>query len=131
MKNMLTLKIASLCLLPLALCLSAAAQGTAITYQGRLLTSGASANGSYDLTFKLFAANSGGSALAGPLTNSATGVSNGLFTVTLDFGPSVFTGANRWLEIVVCTNGPGAFSTLAPRQQLTPAPYALISEIGG
>src|ERR1022692_2941914 len=100
----------------------AAAQGTAFTYQGRLNSGTNPANGSYDMTFNLFVANSGGSAVAGPLTNSATAVSNGLFAVTLDFGAGVFTGADRWLEIAVRTNGPGALTTLTPRQQLTAAP---------
>ncbi len=39
----------------------------------------------------------------------------------------MFTGADRWLEIAVRTNGGGAFTTLTPRQQLTPTPYALSS----
>jgi len=63
--------------------------------------------------------------VAGPLTNSATGVTNGLFTVTLDFGPGVFTGPGRWLEVDVRTNGNGAFTTLLPFQQLLPVPYAM------
>src|SRR5215831_4447655 len=66
------------------------AQGTAFTYQGRLNTGSNPANGSYNLTFALFTAGSGGSAAAGPVTNSATAVSNGLFTVTLDFGSGLF-----------------------------------------
>lgn len=107
------------------------AQGTAFTYQGRLFTNGMPANGSYDLAFALFASSSGGSAAAGPLTNSATGVTNGLFTVTLDFGSAVFTGAAYWLDLSARTNGNGAFTELSPRQQLTPAPYAIYSENSG
>src|SRR5688572_8281239 len=64
----------------------ARAQGTAFTYQGRLNDAGGPARGNYDLTFTLFGASNGGSALAGPLTNSPTAVSNGLFSVTLNFG---------------------------------------------
>ncbi|NMD21717.1 MAG: hypothetical protein GYA76_15935 [Verrucomicrobia bacterium] len=37
----------------------------------------------------------------------------------------MFDGSARWLEIAVRTNGDTAFTTLTPRQQLTPAPYAL------
>ena len=104
---------------------TALAQGTAFTYQGRLENAGAPANGSFDLRIAIYDAASSGSLLAGPLTNSPVSVSNGLFTVTLDFGPGVFTGPDRWLEIAVRTNGGGAFSTLSPRQPLTPAPYAI------
>ena len=100
------------------------AQGTAFTYQGWLSSGGSPANGSYDLTFALFSANSSGIALAGPVTNSAIAVSNGLFTATLDFGAN-FPGADRWLEISVRTHGSGAFNALAPRQQLTSTPYAI------
>ncbi len=87
---------------------------------------GAPANGSYDLTFALFNTNVTGTALAGTLTNSATAVSNGLFTVTLDFS-NRFDGTPRWLEIGVRTNGASGFTTLSPRQQLTPTPYAIFA----
>lgn len=59
------------------------------------------------------------------MTNAATGVSDGLFTVTLNFGAGVFNGANRWLEIAARTNGGGAFTVLSPRQAITATPYAL------
>ncbi len=105
----------------------AAAQGTAFMYQGRLNANGGPANGSYDLAFRLFATNITGTIIAGPVTNSATAVTNGLFTVTIDFGPGVFTGGSNWLEIAVSTNAANNFTTLAPRQQLTPVPYAIFA----
>jgi len=98
---------------------------TAFTYQGRLNTAVGVANGSYDLTFSLYDANLAGNFIAGPITNSAVAVSNGLFSVTLDFGGGVFTGTNYWAQIGVRVAGGGNFATLVPRQQLTPAPYAL------
>jgi hypothetical protein len=114
-------------LLP-AFCLSAFAQGTAFTYQGQLQNNGSPANGSYDLQFILYNANVGGSQAGPILTNAATAVSNGLFTVLLDFGAGIFTGANYWLDIAVRTNGGGAFMELTPRQPLTPTPYAIYAE---
>jgi hypothetical protein len=107
------------------------AQGTAFTYQGRLNSSGSPVNGSYDLTFTLYTTNVTGSAIAGPVTNSATAVTNGLFTTLVDFGPGVFTGTSNWLAIAVRTNATGSFTTLTPRQQVTSTPYALYSANAG
>jgi len=112
----------------LAVAPRAAAQGTAFTYQGRLDDGGAPANGSYDLQFILYNASAGGSQAGPILTNSATEVSNGLFTVALDFGAGLFTGSKYWLDISVRTNGGGSFTELSPRQELTPAPYAIFAE---
>src|ERR1051325_12055334 len=72
--------------------LSSPAQTPTFTYQGELTDSGSPANGSYDLTFSLFVASSGGSAVAGPLTNTAVAVVGGLFPATLDFGRAGFSG---------------------------------------
>src|SRR6516225_512929 len=96
---------------------SASAQGTGFTYQGRLNDGGSPANGSYDIAFSLYATNAEGVAFAGPVTNAAVGVTNGLFTTTVDFG-NVFTGASNWLAMAVSTNAANAFSTVSPRQQL-------------
>jgi hypothetical protein len=111
----------------LLVALNCLAQGTTFTYQGRLTTATSSASGVYDLRFTIYdSTNSPGSILAGPVTNAAVAVSNGLFTVPLDFGSVVFNGAQRWLEIAVRTNGTGAsFSTLAPRQLIAPTPLAI------
>lgn len=110
---------------------SALAQGTAFTYQGQLSIGGSPATGSYDLTFALFNNSSTNSGQVGvTLTNSGVGVTNGLFTVTLNFGP-VFTGNAAWLAIGVRTNGGVGFTALNPLQALTPAPYALYAPNAG
>jgi hypothetical protein len=114
-------------LLSLAGNLFAGPMGSAFTYQGQLDAGGGPANGSYDLQFAMFDASSGGTQIGSTLTNAATPVSNGLFTVTLDFGASVFTGASRWLAIGVRTNGSGAFVPLSPLQPILPVPYALMA----
>lgn len=101
-----------------------AAQGTAFSYNGRLNDGGNPANGSYDVTFTLFATAGGGAPTSLTFANVATGVTNGLFAVTLDFG-NAFDGHARYLEIGVRTNGNDAFTTLAPRQPILPTPYAI------
>ena len=122
------LKLIVICHLVLAICLSARAQGTAFTYQGRLSSGGSPASGTYNLTFTLFGTNITGVAIAGPVTNNAVVVTNGLFTVLVDFGSSVWNGETNWLEIGVETNLASSFITLVPRQQLTPVPYAITAE---
>ncbi|HUA66627.1 MAG TPA: hypothetical protein VME24_12315, partial [Alphaproteobacteria bacterium] len=106
---------------------TAMAQGTAFTYQGLLNSGGAPANGNYDIQFTLFATNVTGTAIAGPVTNTAVPVANGLFTTTVNFG-NVFTGGSNWLQIAVSTNGANAFSNVTPRQFLSPVPYAITAE---
>ena len=107
-----------------AVILCAHAQVTAFTYQGRLNDGANPANGTYNLRFAIFDALTLGNPVGSPFTNAPVNVSNGLFTVVLDFGAN-FPGANRWLEIAVRTNGGGAFATLNPRQPITATPYAI------
>jgi hypothetical protein len=107
----------------------AAAQGTAITYQGRLLDGTNPVTGDFDLRFHVYSAATGGSLLGGPVTNAPVAVTNGLFTVIIDFGAGVFTGSSNWLQVGVRTNGStGAYTALSPRDQLTPTPYAIYAE---
>jgi trimeric autotransporter adhesin len=103
--------------------------GTAFSYQGRLTDNGAPASGVYDLQFALFDASSGSGLVAGPLVVDDATVTNGLFTVSLDFGSSAFTGQARWLEIAVRPGAStGAFTPLAARQVISPAPHAVFSQ---
>ena len=110
---------------------AALAQGTAFTYQGTLNTGGSPANGNYDFIFTLWSTNSGGSEIGGALTNAGVGVAKGQFAVTLDFGSGIFTGQSCWLQVNVETNGVGPYVALAPRQPLTPTPYAVYAESAG
>src|SRR5262245_46858802 len=123
-------RFAQLVMLLLALLLSASAiqaQTTQFTYQGRLTDSSLPANGSYDFQFKLFDSLAGVNQIGGTLSPTNVSVSNGIFTVTLDFGAAVFPGANRWLDISVRLAGGGAFTQLTPRQPVTSTPYSIMS----
>lgn len=106
----------------------AAPFGTAFTYQGQLRQAGAAVNGTCDFQFGLFDALSGGSQIGA--TQAATGLTlvDGRFTVQLDFGGAAFDGNGRWLEIATrCPAGSGGFTTMTPRQPLSPSPYALFA----
>jgi hypothetical protein len=109
--------------------------GTAVavpfTYQGRLVDGTALANGNYELRFRLFDSVAAGTQVGGDVALPTVGVTNGLFTVQLEFGNGVFTGADRWLELSARPAGdPGALSVFDPRQPITAVPYALYSLAG-
>lgn len=119
------MKLLSICaLLCSAVTLPVFAQGTTFTYRGLLNDGSTPFTGSAEFQPTLWGSPSGGSAVA---SNSPTvvivGVTNGLFVLPLNFGAN-FPGADRWLQLEVRTTI-GPFTTLAPRQQLTPTPYAI------
>ena len=107
--------------------LKSGAQGTAFNYQGRLNDAGAPANAAYDFQFTVYNAVTNGSPVSASVTNSAVAVSNGLFSVTLDFGAGIFTGTNYWLDIGVRAVGVTNFTGLSPRQPVLPVPYAIFA----
>src|SRR5437867_97361 len=105
------------------------AQSAALTYQSRLLDAGQPANGNYDFELSIAEALTNGSYAGSILSMPAVLVVNGIFTVTLDFGDSVFDGSPRWPEVAVRTNdSPASFTVLAPRQPITASPYSVFAE---
>ncbi|MGD0258878.1 MAG: hypothetical protein ABSD29_03540 [Verrucomicrobiota bacterium] len=106
---------------------TAQAQGTGFTYQGQLENGGNPVTGLYDFTNALYNASSGGAQVGSTITLTAVPVTNGLFTVLLDFD-GVFNGTAYWLQIGVRSNGVGSYVALSPRQELTPTPYAITAE---
>ncbi len=103
-----------------------AALGSAFTYQGRLLDGALPANGQYDMAFRLYTAVSGGAIVGSTITKDNLAVTNGLFTVDLDFGSNVFSGTALWLQVYIRPgDSTGSYQTLSPRTALNAAPSAL------
>jgi hypothetical protein len=110
--------------------------GTQFTYQGELQTSGSPATGLHDLQFSLYDALAGGAQTGSTLCLDNVTVTDGVFTVALDFGAQ-FSGQQRFLGIDLrkdtglnCGN-PAGFIVLAPRQALTATPYAIFASNAG
>lgn len=112
-------------------CVSARAQGTAFTYQGRLTDGTNAASGFYDFRAQIYnravAGEPGDALVSSTLTLTAVPVTNGLFVLNLDFGANPFNGEPRWLLLAVRTNAALNYTTLVPRQPVTPTPYAILS----
>jgi hypothetical protein len=109
-----------------------AAMGTVFTYQGRLIHDNNPTDGPYDFEFKLYDSPAGGNQLASTIDINDLDVIDGYFTVELDFNdPNVFNGDACWLDIGVRPGDSNSFTTLRPRQQLTPTPHAIYAENAG
>jgi hypothetical protein len=105
----------------------AEAQAGVFTYQGRLTDGLVAASGTYEMQFSLWNAAAGPAQVGTTVTNNAVVVTNGIFTVELNFtAPNAFDGGGRWLEIAVRkASDPPGFTILAPRQSLTSSPYSI------
>lgn len=101
------------------------AQTTAFNYQGKLTDGGTAANGSFQMQFKLFDSAGGAGQVGSTITDVSVTVSQGIFSVKLDFGANALSGANRWLEIAVRRNSGESYVTLSPREQIASSPYAV------
>ncbi|MEZ6244060.1 MAG: hypothetical protein R3B57_13580 [Phycisphaerales bacterium] len=100
---------------------------TAFTYQGELRKSGEPVNGTADLRFQLYI--TGGGSIGLPQTLTNVPVTDGRFSVELDFGATAFNlflGVPRELAIEVRSPaGVGTYTALTPRQQVSRAPYSI------
>ena len=107
--------------------------GTAFTYQGQLLQNLSPANGNYNFQFLLVdsSTNCASGTNCNPVMITNVPVSNGLFTLSIDFGAGPFYGNNNFLKIAVATNGSSNFTALLPLQPVAPAPGAIFAENAG
>lgn len=98
---------------------SASAVGETIGYQGVLLDAfGNPLTGTYEMAFALYDAPSLGNVVHA-IGSMNVDVEEGLFHIGLNVPQAVFDGQALWLNIVV------EGVTLAPRQEIRPAPYAM------
>lgn len=98
------------------------------TFQGRLTSDGVPANGTFNFEFYLFDSETAG--LQVGLTEAKIlPVTNGVFSVPLNFGPNtLFQGdGDRWVEVRVKKPADPGFVLLNPRQRVTAAPVASTS----
>jgi hypothetical protein len=107
------------------------AVGTAFTYQGVLEVDGVPVDGTYDLRFTLWDAETDGTQAGAAVERTGVAVEDGLVNEVLDFG-EVLGPEAFWLEIAVRETGTADWTVLAPRQRLRPAPQAAEAErLGG
>jgi len=102
------------------------AQTTAFTYQGKLTDSG-TPQSAYQMRFELYDALAGGNQVGATIANPSVAITQGVFTVQLDFGGAAFDGTNRFLEIAVRKTSGDTWTVLTTRQQISPAPYSIKS----
>lgn len=86
------------------------AQSKAFTYQGRLTENSGPADGSYDFTFQLFDASSGGASRGGPLDTN--GVNDGVYGITASPDGSGVHGLNTATKFGVSGKNPAGVSGL-------------------
>ena len=124
MKNLIPI-----CMLMLLISLATFGQGNGFNFQGRLNDGTNPANGRYDLQFRLYDAITGGNQIGAVFSQPNTTLTNGVFSVTLDFGGAAFNSPNSiFIEIAIRPSGsPNAYTILGPRQQLTVVPFAVRS----
>ncbi|MBL8885201.1 MAG: hypothetical protein JNK16_00960 [Phycisphaerales bacterium] len=115
----------------------AAVPGGLVNYQGRLSDGGGNANGTYNMTFRLFDSSAAGSEIMNEVKSgaNAVNVSGGVFTTTLGTNGVISDGAGAgtytnytnvfkdfsqvWVQVDV--NGVAQL----PRQRITAAPFAI------
>ncbi|MDZ4811061.1 MAG: tail fiber domain-containing protein [Pseudomonadota bacterium] len=106
---------------------SAFALGNGFTYQGSLVDAGSPAGGLFDLQFVL--QTTVGTPVGLVIVKDDVSVSDGVFSVELDFGPVIADGDYQ-LQIGVRPGASsGTFTSLSPATKITPAPQAQIAAV--
>ena len=103
--------------------------GRAISYQGQLEQFGAPVSGVFDFRMVAFDRFEFGDQVSPVVVFEDVEVLSGLVQLDVDFGPGVFIGERRWVQIEVREGASvGSYTPLMPRQELLPGAYALHAE---
>jgi hypothetical protein len=105
--------------------------GTAFTYQGRLADGSTPIEVAVDLQFSLWDSSTTGSQVGAAVQVLNQAYDGGIVQQDLDFGIGAFNGDPRWLQIELANPAGSALTTLTPRIQMLPAPYAIYAESSG
>jgi len=104
---------------------------SAFVYQGMLVDGGVPLNGPHDFLFRLYDGPYDGNQVGGLVWLSDLEVVDGHYTAELDFGRNALGSQTPWLEIWTRPGlSAGQFTPLAPRQKVSPVPYALYAPSG-
>jgi len=87
------------------------------------------ANGVYDFRLRLF--EQGGGAASNNIARDDVQVTDGTFTLDLEFGSFAFDGADYEIAIAVRPDGNGPFTSLLPNQPIATTPQAGFAENAG
>lgn len=101
--------------------------GTEFSYQGVLTKGGTPFTGAADLRFSLWndaTSTLPGTQYGGSILRPGVPVSNGVFTVQLDFGSSVFSEKRRFLQVESMVAPEVEFTAILPRTPVTGVPFA-------
>ena len=100
-----------------------------LTYQGLLKDAGVPASGTYDLEFRLFDDAVAGVQQGPTVCSENVPITDGLFTVTINFG-DVYANTALWLAVAARADATpgncagGAYTAITPRQSVTLTPFA-------
>ena len=96
------------------------------TYQGQLRNAGQLVNGNVDVRFTLWDSDVGGTQIGNANSFTNYPLTDGRFALGLNFGTGAFNGDQRWVQVEFRNPaGTGQYLTLAPRDKILAAPYAL------
>jgi hypothetical protein len=108
-----------LCLLAL-LSIGGRASAQNVFIPGDLIVSGSPVTGSYDFKFSLWTNPTGTPQVGVTFEDTAVAVNDGVYQVTANFGPNVFTGQTLYFQIAYRIDGSGDAYVTLPRH---PFPY--------
>lgn len=115
----MTRTIAVICLLCLLSGRSAGQSSLSFSYQGTLSHEGNPVNGIHEIRATLWNASVGGNQISHTDIHPFVQVTDGLFSIQINFDNEAFNDAERWLQLAV--DG----TTLTPRHAINASPYSI------